>query len=449
MTTRSQKLLAQNPTCTTSKARTRYRPPLEEAAVPQSHQLCPHAQAEPSLPSPPAPCPAGPHPPPSLLPRGAKPHLSLSTPGGKVGSSLPVGWLVTELRVKINPKRNAGLWAPSLSRAQPQTPDVTAAEPPGCPHVDVGLYGQYPHGAPRYGSAAPRFYVGNLLSGAELCTSVPAHRCDESGGLSTAAPTESISRCPPGRAGSGFPRRGDAAGRRKDGEELGKGSRNSPKSRRRRCGQTPAERIAPCVGIPRTRPPNPFPPLPFLSPPLPPARELGLTAVLGRKSSFSGRASDGDGGRGSWSGDCGRGGPAAPGGGSAPPAARPLQPPAPHRDRLPLPPPLPRLGITPCSGPQPRGPASAPTSSIFQLRPPAPRTVFPCFRTRVPSSRLSPRDALLLFRGCGPKSVPGSRIFGSPPALNAGFQAARPSPALRERNHLRPPPLPSYPSARK
>lgn len=140
MTTRSQKLLAQNPTCTTSKARTRYRPPLEEAAVPQSHQLCPHAQAEPSLPSPPAPCPAGPHPPPSLLPRGAKPHLSLSTPGGKVGSSLPVGWLVTELRVKINPKRNAGLWAPSLSRAQPQTPDVTAAEPPGCPHVDVGLF---------------------------------------------------------------------------------------------------------------------------------------------------------------------------------------------------------------------------------------------------------------------------------------------------------------------
>lgn len=195
--------------------------------------------------------------------------------------------------------------------------------------------------------------------------------------------------------------------------------------------------------------PIPSPRFPFFLPPLPPARELGLTAVLGRKSSFSGRASDGDGGRGSWSGDCGRGGPAAPGGGSAPPAARPLQPPAPHRDRLPLPPPLPRLGITPGSGPQPRGPASAPTSSIFQLRPPAPRTVFPCFRTRVPSSRLSPRDALLLFRGCGPKSVPGSRIFGSPPALNAGFQAARPSPALRERNHLRPPPLPSYPSARK
>lgn len=201
MTTRSQKLLAQNPTCTTSKARTRYRPPLEEAAVPQSHQLCPHAQAEPSLPSPPAPCPAGPHPPPSLLPRGAKPHLSLSTPGGKVGSSLPVGWLVTELRVKINPKRNAGLWAPSLSRAQPQTPDVTAAEPPGCPHVDVGLYGQYPYGVPRYGSAAPRFYVGNLLSGAELCTSVPAHRCDESGGLSTAAPHGEHLPMPPRQSG--------------------------------------------------------------------------------------------------------------------------------------------------------------------------------------------------------------------------------------------------------
>lgn len=64
--------------------------------------------------------------------------------------------MVTELRAKINPKRNAGLWAPSLSRAQPQTPDVTAAEPPGCPHVDVGLYGQYPHGVPRYGSAVLR-----------------------------------------------------------------------------------------------------------------------------------------------------------------------------------------------------------------------------------------------------------------------------------------------------
>lgn len=177
--------------------------------------------------------------------------------------------------------------------------------------------------------------------------------------------------------------------------------------------------------------------------PLPPSRELGLTAVLRRKSSFSSRASDGDGGRGSRSGDCGRGGPAAPGGGSAPPAARPLQPPAPHRDRLLLPPPLPRVGITPGSGPQFRGPTSSPTSSVFQLCPPATRRVFLCFRTRVPSSHLSHRDALHLFRGCGLKSVPGSRIFGSPPALNAGFQAARPSPALRERNHLRLPPPPS------
>lgn len=67
-TTRSQKLLAQNPTCTTSKPRRCYRPPPEEAAFPQSHQLWTEGQAEPWLPSPSAPCPARPHTPSSSIP---------------------------------------------------------------------------------------------------------------------------------------------------------------------------------------------------------------------------------------------------------------------------------------------------------------------------------------------------------------------------------------------
>lgn len=318
---------------------------------------------------------------------------------------MPVGWLVTKLRVKINPKRNAGLWAPSLSRAQPQTPDVTAAEPPGCPHFtpfeDVGLYGQYLYGTPRCGFAAPRFYVGNLLSDAEFCTSVPAHRCDEPGSLSTAAHTGSISRCPPGRAGSRFPRRGDAAGRRKDGEELGKVNRNTAQNHRgRRCGQTPAARI-PCLGMPRTRPPKPPPPsLPFLSSPCRhPENWDSLTTALRRKSSFSSRASDGDGGRGSRSGDCGRGGPAAPGG------VRPRPPPAPCSPR-------PRIG-TGCCSPRPflglgSSPAPALSPGVPHLLPP------PASFSSVP-----PQPA-----GCSPNSGPAFPPPTSPKGTLSTFLGA-------------------------
>lgn len=179
--------------------------------------------------------------------------------------------MITKLRVKINPKRNAGLWAPTLSRAQPQTPDViTAAEPPGCPHFtpgeDVGLFGQYLYGISRYELAAPWFYVGNPLNDAELCTSVPARKCDEPGGLSTAAPTGSISRYLPGRAGSGFPRRGDAEGRRKDGEELGKGNRNTAQNHRGAAAGKPRQRASPARGCRGQDLPSPPPSFPFFLP---------------------------------------------------------------------------------------------------------------------------------------------------------------------------------------